>query len=442
MKGITGKVPYLKKLGITALWISPIIRNTDDVYIYPTGASAAYHGYWGLDFKDINERFGTRADLKELIQTCHQNGIKIILDVVLNHTSPTGRGCDGALYDRGKLIATYSHDPGGIFHHQGNVDFRRGYIPREWENRNLFDLADLNQENPLVDRYLKDAYSYWLSLGFDGFRIDAARYISASWLGSFADLIRRRKSDAFLVAEWSEAGSDVPGALIFEKVSRMHMIDFRFQTIVSDIFNRGKSFRTLTEYLDKDRNLIDPYQMMTCIDTHDMPRFISTAIASGAGLDEAEKRLRAAAYLMMTCRGIPCLYYGTEQLLHNETRSEWGIGADPYNRQMMSSFDTGGDFFGSIGRLAELRKRNPALGRGPQKTLFVNDECYIFSRTLGKNLVLTAVNKGSTQSHMISVDLPDGLYESIIGPALVVKNSSALITLGTYGVQITELQNP
>lgn len=440
LDGIVKKFDYIKKLGVTGLWISPVIKNTEDIYKYGNNSFAAYHGYWGMDFKQINEHFGTLDSLRKLIELCKKNNIKIILDIVLNHTSPNGQGAYGALYDNGRFIASYSNDKSLWFHHNGGIDHSKGYDPVEWDKKNLFDLADLDQDNPDVDKYLRDSYAYWLNFGFDGFRIDTARYLNLKWLRSFSDYVHLLKNDAYIVGEWSEGGGDAPYAVKFENECNMDMLDFRFQYVVSNIFNNGKSFKTLSELLENDSKLRDPYQMMTFVDNHDMARFLSTAILSGASLKDAKKRLEAATYLIMASRGIPCIYYGTEQYLHNENESEWGKGGEPYSRQMMEGFGTDSVFFSNIAKLAKLRKSSEALGRAPQKFIHISDDFIVFSRSAGTSSVIAAFNNGKKKTVKIKTEFKDKTYKSTIGPDLVVKNGIAEINLDTYEVQITPVK--
>ncbi len=148
---------------------------------------------------------------------------------------------------------------------------------------------------------------------------------------------------------------------------------------------------------------------------------------------------------MLMCRGIPCIYYGTEQYLHNESSARWDQGGEPYCRQMMSSFDRNSSFFRTIRKLAGLRRSSGALSRGIQQTLLAEKDIYIFERTTkglpgsekSYDTVVTAVNKGTRMCRQVKVDLPDGEWESIIGPPLVVRNGSASITLDPLEVQVT-----
>jgi glycosidase len=192
IQGIIDELPYIKSLGCTAIWITPIVENTESLYVYGEKKDekiTSYHGYWGSDYYRINPHFGTKEKFKELIQRAHAMDIKIIFDYVLNHTSPAGQGINGAIYKDGKFIADYSNDTKKWFHHNGSTDFRIA-DPAEWQNKNLFDLADLNSENPEVEKYLFDAAKMWMDMGIDSFRLDTVRHIPVGFAAQYLHIWR------------------------------------------------------------------------------------------------------------------------------------------------------------------------------------------------------------------------------------------------------------
>ena len=157
-QGIIDKIDdgYLTGLGITALWISQPVEN---VYaLHPSGYTS-YHGYWARDYKKTNPYYGDFNDFDRLIETAHANNIKVIVDFTPNHSSPAletdpSYAENGAIYDNGTLLGSYSNDPLNIFHHNGGTDFS-SYEDSIY--RNLYDLADYNLHNDTMDQYLKDS---------------------------------------------------------------------------------------------------------------------------------------------------------------------------------------------------------------------------------------------------------------------------------------------
>jgi glycosidase len=442
IKGITQKLPYIKDLGATALWLTPVFDNTRNLYIYKHGDSeekiSAYHGYWARDFKAMNPYFGTLEDYRTLIKEAHKLGIKVIFDMVLNHTSPVGQGCDGALYDGDKFIADYSHDPEGWFHHNGSIDFRKKEA-KEWQDKNLYDLADLASENPKVANYLIEAGKFWVKQGIDGFRLDTVRHISPDFARQFSDAMLKANPKLWIFGEWSMGGLSNPEAVAFTRGTGINLIDFTLQSSLAEVFCKDQPFSKLVNYLKYDNKISHPENLITIIDNHDMPRFISTAIANGANEVEARKKTKAALCLLMTLRGIPCLYYGTEHFLHNETKTSWGVGGEPYNRQMMDNFTAGEAFCRAIKKLAELRRTNPATGKGKLTSLWLKPNTWVFEKKYNKNYILVAVNKSEPVKISITANKDwAGKLKLILGKPLTYNKGKALLELGPWEYAVYE----
>ncbi|MFP4497366.1 MAG: alpha-amylase family glycosyl hydrolase [Vulcanimicrobiota bacterium] len=446
IQGIIDRLPYIKSLGCTAIWITPIIDNTEELYYYGENKEekiSAYHGYWGRDWWKINTHFGTKEKFQELIDKAHEMDIKIVFDYVLNHTSPINQGINGAIYEKGKYIADYENDKPDWFHHYGSIDFRKD-DPVEWQNKNLFDLADLNTENPEVRRYIIESAKMWMDMGLDAFRLDTVRHIPVEFAKEFAQSLKKTNPDIFIFGEWSMGGLAVPGAVDFTRETGIDLIDFQFTFFITDTLCRDKSFEKLANYIDNDYKVRNPNLMVTCIDNHDMPRFISTAIDNGADMKTARRKTELATYIMMTTRGIPCIYYGTERYLHVDKKSTWGYGGEPYNRQMMTDWEKENEFSDNIKVLAQLRKTNNALSKGTQRTLKYGKNYWVYERRFEKEVVLVAVNKGKSRTiNLKDVHLPDGKYDNsdyrfyrIMGPDIEIKNMGADIKLGKNQIGI------
>lgn len=440
LQGIIDKLPYVKKLGCTAIWITPIFENTDKLYLYGKNKEekiSSYHGYWGSDFYRINPYFGDEEKFRELIEKAHEMDIKIIFDMVLNHSNPVGQGIDGAIYKNGKFIADYSNDPDNWFHHHGSIDFSKK-DPSEWQNKNLYDLADFNTENPRVEEYLFGAALKWMSMGIDAFRLDTVRHVPVDFCKRFERKMKEENPDVFIFGEWSMGGVASPAAVEFTRITRINLIDFQFTYTLSDVLCRGKSFKNMHYYIQHDKKIRNPQLMVTCIDNHDMPRFISTAIDNGASMETARKLTRLATYIMMTSRGIPCIYYGTEQYLHVGKQSTWGFGGEPYNRQMMTNWDNYNDFCKNIKKLADLRRVIPAVSRGNQETLYVSDNAWVYQRKFADSVLVAAVNRGPMRKFAIDqVHLPDGRYDNsdyrfyrVMGPSITINQMKTEFILG------------
>jgi glycosidase len=428
LAGIQQKMSYLAGLGVTAIWISPPVDNLNTNIPDGQGnATASYHGYQGRDFKKVEEHFGntsnTWTDFDNLVTAAHQNGIKVIVDFAPNHSTQDNAGEYGALYDNGSFVGNYTSDANGYFHHNGNIS--------DWNDRYqlqyyaLFDLADLNQENATIDAYLKSAAQQFQQHGVDAFRIDAVKHANWGWEYSFANSIYSY-GDSFLFGEWYQGNTSDPlyhDSYKFANKSGISLLDFPLNTAIRDVFGSNSNFSEIDGVISQEAgNFTWKEDLVTFIDNHDMARFLT--------LNNNNNRLHEALAFTLTSRGIPCIYYGTEQYLHNDTNG----GGDPYNRPMMSGFSTTTTAYQLIGQLSTLRHNNPAIPYGSMDQRWINNDVYIFERKFFGSVALIAINKNETSSYSISglnTALPVGSYSDYLSGLL--GGSSITVNTGSGG---------
>ena len=402
-QGLINKINdnYFTTMGVTALWISQPVENIYAVINYSGTNSTAYHGYWARDFKKPDPRYGTLTDFTNLINAAHAKGIKVIIDFAPNHSSPAdaanaGFAENGRLYDNGALLAGYGNDPSGYFHHNGGTSFAN---LEDGIYRNLFDLADIDHNKSAMDLYFKQAIKGWLDLGVDGIRMDAVKHMPAGWQKNFMAEIYAYKP-VFTFGEWFLGENEVdPANHAFANTSGMSLLDFQFGQRVRQVFRNGsKTMLDLDAMLDSSatqyKQLAD---QVTFIDNHDMDRF-QVSGASG-------RKLEQALALTLTSRGVPAIYYGTEQYMAGN--------GDPNNRAKIGAFNTTNTAFKVIQALAPLRKSNPALAYGTTQERWKNADIYIYERKFGSAVVLVAINRNLSSSASISgllTALPNGSY--------------------------------
>lgn len=435
LAGLTDKIPYLAGMGITALWISPPVDNVHTP-VYESGSSApeaGYHGYWARDFYRIDPHLGTWSDFDNLVSTAHANGIKVVIDFAPNHSNPNDTGEYGSIYDNGTFEAAYNNDPNGWFHHNGGIsDYNNLY---QDEYYNLADLADLAQENSSVDSYLKGAMNQFLQHGVDGVRVDAVKHMSnptGGWVKTLADDVEAQNPH-YMVGEWylsSINDPTYPSAVRFANQSGVALLNFPLNVAIRDVFGSGNGAQELDSVMSKEASDFTwPNDQGVFIDNHDMSRFLT--------LNNNMSLLHEALTTTLTAPGIPIIYYGTEQYLHNDTSG----GTDPYNRPMMNSWSTTTTAYKLIANLAGLRHTNPALAYGTYQQRWMNNDVFIFERQFYNNVVLIAVNKSATSSYSIgglNTNLPAGTYSDYMG-GLLGGNS---ITVGSGGAVNTFTLNP
>jgi glycosidase len=398
LQGIQQKMSYLAGMGVTAIWISPPVDNLNTNI--PDGGgnpTASYHGYQGRDFKRIEEHFGnsgnTWTDFDAMVSAAHAAGIKVVIDFAPNHSTQDNAGEYGSLYDNGTFLGNYTSDTNGYFHHNANIS-GGGWDDRyQVEYFTLFDLADLNQEHATIDAYMKSAAQLFQQHGVDGFRIDAIKHVTWGWEYSFANSIYTY-GDSFIFGEWYQGNSSDPlyhDSYKFANKSGMSMLDFPLNTAIRSVFASNANFSEIDSVITQEAtNFTWKEDLVTFIDNHDMARFLS--------VNNNNNRLHEAMSFVLTARGVPCIYYGTEQYLHNDTSG----GTDPYNRPMMPGFSTTTTAYTLTNRLSSLRRSNPAVPYGSMTQRWINNDVYIYERKFFGSTVLVAINKSETSSYSIS----------------------------------------
>jgi cyclomaltodextrin glucanotransferase len=419
LEGVIQKLGYLSELGVTALWLTPLFEQIEAM----VWDSAPIHGYWTRDFKRIHARWVSGADevrvfarndttLDRLIADLHGREMKMVLDIVCNHSSPDASGVKGQLFDDGELVADFHNDVDHWYHHYGPVtDWQN-----DWQVKNceLAGLATFNENNVAYRNYVKSAIRSWLGKGIDALRIDTVKHMPLWYWQEFTSDMVSTRPDVFMFGEWIYSHPMDQESVDFANLSGMSMLDFGLATAIRAALGSREpaGFQLVTEVFEQDGKYRSATELVTFFENHDMPRLQSL------GADEA--MLRLAIVLIMTSRGIPCLYYGCEQALHDDQSG----GNDPYNRPMMASFDTHGSLFATVKKLAHVRKNNISVQFGSSWTKYLTPDVYCFSRHYRDGRCFVALNRGGALAlGSVMTDLPDGSHTCVLtGRSLAVKN--------------------
>ena len=447
LKGVTRRLDYIKELGSNAIWLSPILKNRDQ--------PGSYHGYGTQDFLQVDPHFGTLADLQELTREAHTRGMYVILDIVLNHagdvfTYGDGLPCyDGSTHPFGHWIeedptpGLQANDAVWPEELQHEESFKRkGKICR-WENRDeakngdFETLKELNLPNPGVLDTLIKVYKYWITAAdLDGFRVDTVKHMENSAMAIFCNAIREYaqrigKHNFFMFGEI--AGNDELIQQYLGRNARIEGTSERFPSLDASLdfplyyqlesvikgFTNPAALRERYDALHNnyaDHGAAGAY-FVTFADNHDRnQRFLHND-------PYPQQALLAVGYLL-TCQGVPCIYYGTEQGFDS------GGGDDSYVRECMfggqwGAFDTTGQHFfnpaaplySGIADVATVRAAQPALRYGRQYFREISGNgrdfghpldgrCTLaYSRILDTEEVLVALNLDSSgRNDCITVD--------------------------------------
>ncbi len=408
-QGLQAQVNYLRDMGVSAIWITSPLDNRNLLAI--GGSAAPYHGYEMRDtlLPDEHLTTSTRSwtPFTNFVNAAHAAGIKVIVDFAPNHSNIRGSGEDGALYANGTLQATYATNPGGFFQTGANLSGGQFDSPYETQYFTLFDLADLNQQNGTVDGLLKAAIANLQSKGVDGFRIDATKHVNWGWQYTLANHIQTGKR-SMVFGEWVADDSGNPLYAPFVKFSNrsgIAALNFPLFTRINAVFGQGDSFTTLDAVVAQQQ--VDfrwQNDLVNFVDNHDRKRFLTVDTSA-----DDRKHLHAAVAFAMTTRGVPCIYYGTEQYLEG--------GDDPDNRRRMPGFSTTTTAYQLIRKLSDLRRDNEALAFGSVQQRWINSNVYVYERKFFDNVVVVAINKGTTAQNVTGLitSLPGGTYTDYLG---------------------------
>ncbi|MCX6151975.1 MAG: alpha-amylase family glycosyl hydrolase [Ignavibacteriales bacterium] len=393
IKGIINHLDYIKELGFTALWVTPLVENN-------TGIS--YHGYAPTDHYNIDKRFGTNELYKNLVEEAHKKGLKIILDHINNHigiTHPWMKNLPFKDWINGS-VDDHHNTP---HYNQSLFDVNSDKYVWDYSNTGWFvrEMPDLNQRNPFLAKYLIQNTIWWIeSTGLDGVREDTYPYSDQKFLSEWAQTILEEYPTLNIVGEvWIgdpafrapfQKGSYFPKEFDSNLPS---VTDFGLQEAIKDVFANGKSIKLIYELLAKDVLYANPNNLVTFLDNHDIERLIFSAKGD-------VKNFKLALTLLLTTRGIPQILYGTEIGLmggpdHGSLRADFPGG---FPKDKHTAFTKEGrsekenEIYNFCKQLLAIRKTHQALTDGKLVHYPPRDEVYFYFKILGDEQIMVVIN--------------------------------------------------
>ena len=460
IKGVANQIPYIKGLGFTAIWVTPIVRqNTTQ------GGSAAYHGYWGLGFDQVDSHLGTLQDWKDFVNAAHAAGLKVILDIVINHTGDTIKYGTGNYSYESSTTAPYKTSAGATFDPKlfaglstfptlsPTVSFTKKPYVESWatnikspswlnnvvnyHNRgdttwsgeseqwgDFFGLDDLFTESPTVVNGWISVYQNWIiNTGVDGFRIDTAKHVNEAFWNSFLPAMRTAANSTGKSSfpMWGEVwdGNVNNTSYWMKNAGWTELLDFPFQGRAVDFVNNRNSSSMTSLFNDDDLYVTansSANNLGTFLGNHDMGRvglFLSQATTNTTTMLSRDKLAHA---LMFGVRGNPIVYYGDEFGLR-------GTGGDKAARQDLfatqvsswktepriggtaigtnSSFATTNPLQTTLRSLTALRANNPAFSTGP-KVIRISDAGVLIITALDPTTRLEHIAMFNTNSSTVT----------------------------------------
>lgn len=440
IKGIIEHLDYLQQLGITAIWLTPVLEND-----MPGGS---YHGYATTDYYRIDLRFGTNEEYRELIAECHRRGIKVVMDMIFNHCglyhpwmadmpaadwinsypSPNEINALKAQMEGGKVKTPESfkqtnfrlntnHDP---YVSQYDLDLTvNGWF--------VTAMPDLNQRNNHLMTYLIQNSIWWIEYSkINGIRMDTYPYADMNAMAQWNKAVLQEYPNFNIVGEsWLE---DPASISFMQRDSRLNptntqlptVMDFPLFITAQKAFSEqtqpwGEGLNRLYNHLALDVVYNDPSHILTFLDNHDTDRFLP------APPDNLDQWKQAQTFLLTT-RGIPQIYYGTELLMNGTKKITDGNirldmpGGFPGDKN--NAFTTKGrtpsqnEAFNFLSRLLHWRKDNTAVTRGSLRHFMPTNSLYVYERRSYERRTVVILN--GTDRQLTDIDM--SRYAEILHP--------------------------
>ena len=435
LNGIREHLDYFNELGVTALWLTPVLENdspdSDNGY-------STYHGYATTDYYRVDPRFGTNDDYRRLCDEAHQKGLKVVMDMIFNHSG---------------FEHPWTHDmpsrdwlnlPQWLVESKGTSDARgTSFLQTSYKLTPVKDpyasqvdlkettegwfvptMPDLNQRNPHLMRYLIQNSIWWIeTIGIDGIRMDTYPYAFAEGMAQWMKELDEEYPNFNTVGEtWV---TEPAYTAAWQKDSRLSehnsylktVMDFSFFDKLAQAKNEEtdawwKGLNRLYNSFVYDYLYEDPTHVMAFIDNHDTDRFL------GNGHDSLA--LKQALALLLTVRRIPQIYYGTEIMMNGtkeitdgHVRKDFpgGFPGDKHNaftRQGRTRAQQ--SMFNWLSRLLHWRRGNETIIRGYQTQFIPYNGIYVVTRRWHRNTVMTILN-GTTQDAVLDISRYQELFD-------------------------------
>ncbi len=409
IQGIESKLDYLKDLGVTAIWINPLLENNMPAY--------SYHGYAMTDLYKVDPRFGTNEDYKNLVAKAHEKGLKIIQDMVFNHLGTNYFWKDDLptqdWYNQWSEF-TRSNYRGGAVNDPNASEYDYNKMVKGWFDKTM---ADLNQNNPLMANYLIQNSIWWIEyLDLDGIRQDTYPYPYKDFMATWMETLLNEYPNYNVVGEvwlsypqavayWLENDNNKDG---FHS-HLTNVFDFPLMYAITNSLNQDNGWSSgiaqLYELLSQDYVYSDPNKLVLFADNHDGDRLYSK-------LGEDLSKFKMAMTMLYTLRGIPQLYYGTEILMtgyehqgHGFIREDFPGGWEDDTIDAFTSegrTDEQNIAFNFVKHLMNWRKTNMAVQQGKLTHFIPEDGVYVYFREFEDECVMVVLNNSKDDK---SVDL-------------------------------------
>ena len=411
IKGISDRLGYLSDLGVTAIWLNPVLENDME--------GGSYHGYATTDYYRVDPRFGSNEEYAQLIEDAHKKGMKVVMDMIFNHCGS----------DHPWLTEVPSPDWfNNLEEYVQTSHMKEMYFDpyaSEYDKSRMVDgwfvptMPDLNQRNRHVAKYLIQNSIWWIEYsGVDGIRQDTYPYADYNMMIDWCDAVYKEYPAYNIVGEaWL---NNPIGTAFWQKDSKLNnrentnlksVMDFRFMGLshtafVEETTEWNGGLHGIYDHMTYDFIYPDIYNVLRFLDNHDTDRFLKKYPENLSGWKQA-------ITFLLTMPGTPQIYYGTELLMNgNKSRSDgdirrdvpggWpGDKSDHFAREGRDTLQN--EAFDFLRKLLHWRKGNEVIARGGMKHYVLQKGVYVYERFLGDEKVLVVMN-GTSNDVEINLD--------------------------------------
>ena len=411
-KGISEHLDYISDLGVTAIWLNPTQENDMK--------DGSYHGYAITDYYQIDRRFGTNEEFCNLVGKAHENGLKVVMDMIFNHCGSENylfkdKPQDDWFNFRSNYVQTSFKTASVMDIHAS--DYEKAIATDGWFTQVM---PDLNQRNRHVARYLIQSSIWWIEYaGINGIRQDTHPYADYDFMSSWCKEVLEEYPHFNIVGEtWLNSNVLVSywqkdSKLAAPKNSNLPTVmDFPLTDLMSKAFDEettewsGGLYR-LYDYHTQDLVYANPMNLLIFLDNHDTSRFCKNE-------DDAKNivRYKQAITYLLTTRGIPQIYYGTEILMAaDKSEGDGCLRRDfpgGWKGDKVNCFTAEGrtdlqnEAFDYTRKLLNFRKGNEAICKGTMKHFSIFKGVYVYERKYNDKSVVVFMN-GTDEKQTLSL---------------------------------------
>lgn len=401
IEGIISKLDYLRELGVSAIWITPMLENN---------MWMSYHGYAATDLYKIDPRFGSNELFKKLVDEAHKKDLKIIMDHVSNHIGINHWWIKDLPFKNWINGEPGNHLPAN----HNKMTFPDPYSPGEsvaltWNGWFTDYMPDLNQSNPFLKNYLIQNTIWWIEyLGIDGIREDTYPYVNQYYLSDWAKIILNEYQNFNIVGEiWT---GEPPFLAAYQRNNKFGLklnsnlpsiTDFASADAFRDYLSGRRGLEAIFNILAMDYIYSEPENLLTFIDNHDIARGLYLA-------NENIEKFKVALTILLTTRGIPIILYGTEIGIvgddrHGTIRTPFPGGFKSSDHNAFSKCgrnDTENNLFNYTQKLISVRRDFKSLSTGNLTHYYPFNNVYVYFKNLNDETTMIVVN-GSDKEQTI-----------------------------------------